>query len=555
MTTLGTANSVDVAGRAARLVAELAAEPWGRVSPSVYETGRLVTLAPWLTGHGERIGYLTGAQRADGGWGGPGGYALVPTLSAVEALLSESRRPGSPHAGAVAGAVHRGLETVFGYLRGPRAMTAAELPDMPAIELIVSSLTARINAHLAALAEDPAPAAGLGRWAGAGPLEPPPGVDASGVLAALRARLAAGEPVPEKLLHALEVAGEAAAGAAGAPLTPIGSVGASPAATAAWLAGRGPAEPRHPARRHLESVVRRHGGPVPCGIPVTLFERGWVLSTLARAGVPLRVPEHLRWSLGAACDPLGTPAGPGLPPDADTTSVALYALALLGLPYEPASLWPYEMETHFCTWPGEQGQSLTVNAHVLDAFGRYAAVAPDAAPRYRAAMAKVAGWLRERQAADGSWADRWHASPYYATACCALALAEYGGAASRPAVAAAVRWVLETQREDGSWGRWSGTREETAYAMQVLLLTGAPAPRNAAAARRGYAYLMETALMETALMDTASMDTASMETAPKGTVGVLQDPPLWHDKDLYAPSAIVGAAVLSAIHAARRNRL
>src|SRR5690606_7185219 len=261
---------------------------------------------------------------------------------------------------------------------------------------------------------------------------------------------------------------------------------------AAWLAAQGSIESRHPARRHLESVVRRYGGPVPCGVPITEFERAWVLSTLARAGLALRVPEEVVWSLTSASDPEGTPAGPGLPPDADTTAVALYALASLGLPYEPESLWPYETETHFCTWQGEQGVSSTVNAHVLDAFGRHLEIDPAAGPRYGPAVAKVSAWLREQQAPDGSWTDRWHASPYYATACCALALADYGGAESAAAVRAAVEWVLDTQREDGSWGRWSGTAEETAYAMHVLLLTGEnPGTRAREAAGRGRDYLLE----------------------------------------------------------------
>jgi halimadienyl-diphosphate synthase len=65
------------------LLAEVADEPSGHTSPSIYESGRLVTLAPWLTGHGDRIEYLLSRQRLDGGWGPPDGYALVPTLSAT----------------------------------------------------------------------------------------------------------------------------------------------------------------------------------------------------------------------------------------------------------------------------------------------------------------------------------------------------------------------------------------------------------------------------------------------------------------------------------------
>ncbi|MBX6768079.1 MAG: hypothetical protein IRY90_13165 [Actinomadura rubrobrunea] len=33
------------------------------------------------------------------------------------------------------------------------------------------------------------------------------------------------------------------------------------------------------------------------------------------------------------------------------------------------------------------------------------------------------------------------------------------------------------------------------------------------------------------------------------------DPPLWHDKDLYAPGAIIQAAVLSALYLAERAQL
>ena len=46
---------VDVAEAADELMRQLMSRPWGHVSPSIYETGRLVTLAPWLLGHEERV--------------------------------------------------------------------------------------------------------------------------------------------------------------------------------------------------------------------------------------------------------------------------------------------------------------------------------------------------------------------------------------------------------------------------------------------------------------------------------------------------------------------
>jgi hypothetical protein len=49
---------------AATLVSDVARQPWGQVSPSVYETARLVALAPWLDGHNARMRFL-GAERRE----------------------------------------------------------------------------------------------------------------------------------------------------------------------------------------------------------------------------------------------------------------------------------------------------------------------------------------------------------------------------------------------------------------------------------------------------------------------------------------------------------
>lgn len=528
---LTTDGAVDVEAAVRDLLAGLVSRPWGQVSVSVYETGRLVTLAPWLAGHAERVEYLLSAQREDGGWGGPGGYALVPTLSAAEAILVTLRRrsdrsedasePG-PAPADLATAAGRGLAAVASWMRGPAAVA---VPDMPAVELIVPALIDAVNEHLAVLHDEGF--SDLGPWCGGEPLRAPRGMDGA-ALTMIRSRLRSGAAVPEKLLHALEIAGEAAAGAGTVRPERTGTVGASPAATAAWLAGRTPT-PGDPARRYLEAVAEGHGGPVPCGFPVTVFERAWVLAWLARAGIEADTPPGLTESLTALMGPTGTPTAAGLPPDADTTAGVLSALSLLGAPLPPDPLWAYETKTHFCTWQGENGLSVSTNAHVLEAFGHFLETGTTDAgsrTRYTATAAKVAAWLRTRQEADGSWLDRWHASPYYATACCAPALDRFDGERSATAVRRAARWVVATQRPDGSWGRWHGTAEETAYAMQTLLLSRAGADGSGReAVRRGRAYLLD------------SVD--------------LEGPPLWHDKDLYLPKAIVRAAVLAALHLAR----
>jgi hypothetical protein len=498
------AGQVDVAGAARELVAGLALEPYGRVTPSVYETARLVTLAPWLDGHQRRVAFLLGTQRADGGWGGPGGYGLVPTLSATDALL--------PETGAAAAAADRGVAALHTWLRAP----GAALPDMPAIELIIPALVESLNARL--------------QRYGRRPLPLPPGADGS-ALARLRAVAATERAVPEKVLHAWEVVHRPPVSSDGRKHR-AGPIGASPAATAAWLSNGGAPDVDNPGRRYLETVVARHGGPVPCAAPITVFERAWVLSWLAEAGVPLVVPDSLLRELDAAVGPTGTPAGPGLPQDADTTAVALSALAQLGRRREPASLWAYETGTHFCTWRGEDGQSVSVNAHVLEAFGHYLSARPGHAGRYVAASRRLSAWLADQQGADGSWVDRWHASPFYATACCALALDRFGeGPAAVAAVDRAVGWVLDTQRPDGSWGIWQGTGEETAYAMRILLTR--PDGRTEGALGRGYPHVSR-------FFRDQSVDRSG-------------DLPMWHDKDLYSPEAIVRSAMLAALHQAQRH--
>ncbi|MFU8850232.1 prenyltransferase/squalene oxidase repeat-containing protein [Micromonospora sp. SL1-18] len=509
--------AIDVAVR--DLIASLVAEPWGHVAPSVYETARLVTLSPWLGGHGERITYLLQSQRADGGWGPPQGYALVPTLSATEALLGTLRRMGSgaqrDHGEAqLATAAARGLQALTNWLRADLLV-----PDTPGADLIVPSLVAEINQHL-----DHVAAPCLEPWQG-GRLGLPAGMDEIR-LVKVRHAMAAGAELPGKLLHFLEVLGPAARRAAGIHPVGPGTVGASPAATAAWIGTPDSLTPTDPALAYLAKVAG--GGPVSCPLPITVFEQAWVVSGLARAGMRFAVPPSTVASLGAAMDPMGTPTGPGLPADADTTSVALFALGQIGQPVDPRGLWTYETADGFCTWPGEDGFSVTTNAHVLDAIGQYVHSA-NPAPRYVAAIERLTTTLREHQRPDGQWHDRWHASPYYATMCCTLALNDFGrGHMAVEAVARAVDWVLSTQRSDGSWGRWGGTAEETAYALQVLLIARPGAAGVGAAARRGYAYLC-------------------------GAAGQRPDPPLWYGKELYHPAAIVGAGVLAALHLARQR--
>jgi hypothetical protein len=297
--------------------------------------------------------------------------------------------------------------------------------------------------------------------------------------------------------------------------------------------------PGNPARRYLEALAARHGGAVPSVVPITIFERAWVLSALCGAGLAPAVPEALVASLAEGLAPVGLPVGPplgrpgglpggaGLPADADTTSVALLALRLLGRPADLDCLWAYQAKDHFQTWPGERTPSITTNAHVLDAFGHRVRHGGPAPARYTTAIDTVVEWIAGQQHPGGYWTDKWHSSPWYASACCTLALHRYGGERGAAAVRRTVRWVLSTQDKCGAWGKWSGTVEETAYALQILLVAGRQEdPAVLRAAGDGYRYLREHAHEP--------------------------GPPLWHDKDLFQPVAVVRAAVLVALHLAHR---
>ncbi|MFS0694430.1 prenyltransferase [Streptomyces nitrosporeus] len=512
--------SRDATQAAATLVTEITRNPWGTMSPSVYETARLARIAPWLDGHGARCAFLLRTQHLNGWWGHPDGYDLVPTLSATEALLNELDRPATdssrPPVDELARAAFKGLRVLANRLddefRGP-------VPDTIGSELLIPWLVDTLNSHLAAAD---------GRL-GACVMKLPQGVERH-ALARLRTAVAAGRPLPEKVWHTLEALGDQASEAPGVRLV-ASAVGSSPAATAAWLS-RQAARQDAPASL-LARAQDRWGGPVPGVISIAVFERAWVLSWLLDAGVPITVPPELTSYLENNLGATGAPAGPGLPTDSDDTAAVLHALALAGRPVSADSLWAFQGEGYFQCFLGERTPSTSTNAHVLEAL--HAAAPSDEPPtehnRRRAAACAIEHWLLAQQHGDGFWADKWHASPYYATMCCALALArgQHAGVPSiSDALARAGRWTLDTQRADGSWGRWEGTVEETSYAVQTLLRThpgDLPQPV-AQAVTQGCQYLM------------CNQDTRD------GFV------PLWHDKDLYAPGAVIRAARIAALYAA-----
>ncbi|RSO06931.1 prenyltransferase [Streptomyces sp. WAC 06783] len=507
--------------QATALLNETTADALGQSTPSVYESARLVADAPWLDGHTRRLKYLCERQNPDGTWG-LGQHGLVPTLSAAEALLTvlargdDVRLPRPQLVNTTALAVTRLSRLLGDHLRPP------VLPDTVAAPLIVPALIDRIHQHLGRCARSRPPF--LLPWASSVLFVRPQGC-APAALDRLRTAVYEGRPLPEKLWHSWEILAPASEGPTPYLRPHHGALGCSPAATAAWLNQPAHRASRPAGIRYLRRVQTRYGGPVPGTAPSTPFERAHILGLSARHGVPHTPPAALLAELRGALGETGAAAGPGLPPDAGTTAAVLYALGHHGQQLRPESLLPYFTDDHFCCYPDERTVSTSTNAHALEALARYAARHPADRRRYRCAIRRTIDWLLAQQHPDGSWSDKWHASPYYATACCSRALAAYAGPVARPALARAAVWALSTRLPTGRWGRdgTAGTAEETAYAAWILL--GRP-PR-AGAARH-------------------ALTTARriLQTEPVTD----HVPALWHDKDVYAPVRILRATRLAALH-------
>ncbi|MFJ6137756.1 prenyltransferase [Kitasatospora sp. NPDC092286] len=491
------------AERARHLLEQVDADPWGRFTPSVYETARVHAHLPRLPGAAKRVGWLLDQQRADGRWGtGSTGHQVLPTLSATAALLSHLH--DEPPQGRIPAAVTRALAALR-HIPGHGAP-----PDTAAVELLVPALLAEVNRLLDAPATGRYPA--LHHSPRLGPLCGQP----ADLPTALTHRLHRLPQLPVKWHHCYEALAARIPDRL-VPPPPTGLLGASPAATAAWLATT-PASPSHrPAAAALEATAHRYRGLLPETAPLAAFERLWVLSAFAKTGL-LTGAEHLarRW-LEPLTEHGSVRGAPGLAPDADDTAMALFVAAELGLPHDHDALAPFRTGDHFACYLGEDIGSLSANAHALLALG---ACLPHH-PAHREAVAALRTWLTSQQTPAGHWTDKWHASPLYATSRAATALARHGGPTARPALRRAAEWAMRTQHPDGSWGIWGPSAEETAYGSQILLAAPTTPTEPLTRART---YLADH------LTD------------------ALANPPLWQDKTLYTPTAVVEAELLATLH-------
>ena len=297
-------------------------------------------------------------------------------------------------------------------------------------------------------------------------------------------------------------------------------MGNSPAATAFYV------ERCHDqaALDYLGACLQPSGGAAaPVLHPCEQFEALWSLYHLRAAGLPLTEfvdPGFWRtvanW-VGASGVALSSSFAI---PDADDTAVALLLLADAGLGADATVLERFAREDLYVSFPIERHSSVGVNAHVLQAIGRTPAY-PDRARRTRLLL----DYLRSARIDGTHWYDKWHLSPFYATAHVLLALRDVprelrseARALARPSL----RWIEAHQDDGGGWSAGvAPTAEETAYAVLGALAWPEELADAAWLAERAGGFLRE-----------------------HGMAG--GDPALWIDKCLYKPTRIVEEVVLGA---------
>jgi halimadienyl-diphosphate synthase len=504
-----------------RAIAHDLADGGGENSLSVYESS-WVALArdptqPSRLAFPDTFAWILERQRPDGGWGPSGPYSFLPTMTALLAVLSH------PHG---ASAYQRVIATGSSYLQATLAQHALAGISTPFIELLAPMVAEKLHALDLEL-----PYADL------------ESLRSRGIERRARLPAQALYHTHSTLIHALEAFGpNVDYQRLRALRAKEGGYGASPAATASVLLHAPDWD--QPAADWLASLTRRvegrRTGGMPAAHPLDIFEVAWTIHFLMQGGYPLTLRDRAIAAMAAWLRASMTPAGVSmarsraLPEDGDDTAMALAALNDLGIPTSLDPLCAFEADGHYVSYHGESSSSLSANAHALEAL---LSVTPARGQAGAGRIGTTITYLLERRAPEGFWIDKWHISPYYATLACVHALARTSHPVAQHSLRATLAWIAQTQRLDGGWGHTSSSVEETAYALLITAST-----------RRAFAPLASVSMP-------AKSPLARMVTRGRRYLQRHMDdlahpdrlPPMWVDKDLYAPPRIIRAAVLAAL--------
>jgi hypothetical protein len=303
--------------------------------------------------------------------------------------------------------------------------------------------------------------------------------------------------------------------------TNLGAIGNSPATTAYYLSLNPDKDTQ--ALEYLETVQKHHKGIIPM-YPFDTFELTWALNNLLYTDLPITkfISIDRLKKLQSKISVRGIGFGTNFTvTDGDTTSVTYRVLASVGLQPNSTGLAYFENEKTgiFRTWDFERNVSVSANAHALEALHLMSNY-----PNVKTVKEKIILSLLENRILNMYWSDKWHASPYYATSHALIALIR-----EKPFLVHicdhTVEWLLHTQKYDGSWGFFgTGTLEETAYVMTVLLQINHYKPIPPDVLHIGAEYLMR-----------------GYEKQEN------KYPDLWIAKSLFGPHDVIRSAILAAI--------
>ncbi len=301
-----------------------------------------------------------------------------------------------------------------------------------------------------------------------------------------------------------------------------GSLGNSPATTAYYLMVNGKQDGR--AIRYLQNM-RQQMAHIIYLYPFRTFELTWALNNLAFSGLPITefaetaIWEELDSQLGSRG--IGLDPSFGIP-DGDITSVTTRLLMLAGYEVDPMILARFQDKKSniFKTYDFERNISIGTNLHAMEALELMVGSYPN---RYEV-LEEIIIKLLDNRIFSVYWIDKWHISPYYATAHVLVGLLRHDAFLiyiCQPTI----DWMLHTQRPDGSWGFYeTGTVEETAYVLTALL------------------YYHQHKPVKKEVLQRAAEFLAVNHQGPDSDY-----PELWIGKCLYTPQDVVRSAVLSAL--------
>ena len=296
------------------------------------------------------------------------------------------------------------------------------------------------------------------------------------------------------------------------------SVGCSPAATAAYL-----------MRYHNDGALAylcQHMSGLENGatadvFPVNIFDTVWTTTYLVESGLVSVDDVRVRPILDFLWSEWSQEHGIGMStyfpiPDVDETAASYVLLKMSGYPVKADPLSNFEMEDHFCCYPGETNPSVSAHIRLMCAL-RLA----DDHPSQTAWIEKTVNALRRFDNNGSYWWDKWHVSPYYANS---VAVQVMDGIDDELAYSR-FKWITRTQNDDGGWGYLDvSTAEETAYCLMALIWWDE------------HKYRVDSDILDAA---------ASYLRQRQDSESFM---PLWIGKTLYTPPNPVRAAVMSAVY-------